>query len=273
MKKLHKRADLFSGSILCILVLLFSGCQPQPHEKQMNETELNPPQPGFNLKGSDTKAISLADSVMEAMGGRAQWDNMRYLAWNFFGIRNLIWDKWMGRVRIDYPQEGTVYLLNIHNDRGAVFKNGEPIEDADSISLMLKRGKSIWINDSYWLVMPFKLKDSGVTLKYLREDTTRQGALSHVLGLTFEEVGDTPDNRYEIFVDQSDYLVKQWAYFEQASQDSASRVWPWDNYRQYGEILLSGDRSDGKGPKNVRVFQTLPDSVFAKAGAPGPLVP
>ena len=270
MKKLPKRLNLAMKQIkayLLVVILLIS-CQPQSQENQAPEAEINPASPGFNAGGSDFKAIGLADSVMKAMGGRTNWDRTRYLAWNFFGRRDLVWDKWTGRVRIDDPSENTVYLLNVNNNQGTVFKKQRPIQEADSLRLMLERGKSIWINDSYWLVMPFKLKDSGVTLKYLREDTTQKGVLSHVLGLTFEEVGDTPDNRYEVFVDQSDYLVKQWAYFQRASQDSASRIWPWDNYRRYDKILLSGDRSDDGGPKNVQVFETLPDSVFNVAERP-----
>ena len=275
MKRLRKKVDLFGwqNNAYFLVAALIIACQPPTRENQTLEAELNPPSPGFNATASDLRAIGLADSVMQAMGGRAKWDRTRYLAWNFFGRRDLVWDKSTGRVRIDYPGENTVYLLNINDNQGVVYKNRQAIQGADSLQLMLNRGKSIWINDSYWLVMPFKLKDSGVTLKYLREDTTRQGILSHVLGLTFEGVGDTPDNRYEVFIDQSDHLVKQWAYFEQASQDSASRVWPWDNYRQYEEILLSGDRSDGGGPKNVQVFETMSDSVFIKVERPPFLQP
>ena len=275
MKDSHKRLNLAlkQNKAYLLIVILLIACQPQSQEDQAPEAAPNPASPGFNVAGSDPKAIDLADSVMKAMGGWTNWDQTRYLAWNFFGRRDLVWDKWTGRVRIEDPNENTVYLMNVNNNQGTVFKNQRPIQESDSLRLMLEKGKSIWINDSYWLVMPFKLKDSGVTLKYLRADTTQKGVLSYVLGLTFEEVGDTPDNRYEIFVDQSDYLVKQWAYFKQASQDSASRIWPWDNYQQYDGILLSGDRSDGGGPKNVQVFETLPDSVFNVAERPQFLLP
>lgn len=127
---------------------------------------------------------------------------------------------------------------------------------------MLDRAKGIWINDSYWLLMPFKLKDTGVTLKYLGEDTTATGTKCNVLELTFKEVGNTPENKYRVYVDLKDNLVKQWAYYKDAAQDSASQVWPWDNYKKYGDILLSADRSDNKGPRDVRIDEKLPDKVF-----------
>ena len=47
----------------------------------------NPAAEGFNMEGSDPKAISIADEVMTAMGGRKNWNNTRYITWNFFGAR------------------------------------------------------------------------------------------------------------------------------------------------------------------------------------------
>ena len=47
-------------------------------------------------------------------------------------------------------------------------------------------GGNDWINDLYWLVMPFKLKDSGVTLKCLGEDTTATELALTCWGLRFK---------------------------------------------------------------------------------------
>ena len=44
--------------------------------------------------------------------------------------------------------------------------------------------------------MPYKLKDSGVTLKYKGQDTLETGHPAEKLQLTFEEVGKTPENKY-----------------------------------------------------------------------------
>jgi hypothetical protein len=56
--------------------------------------------------------------------------------------------------------------------------------------------------------------------------------------------------------------VKQWAYFPNAAKDSASFVRPWDNYKKYGDILLSADRTDNEGPKDVKVEEDLSDKMF-----------
>ena len=243
---------------LFILIGSLTGCQT------LKEAEENPPAPGFDLAASDSLAMSLADQVMIASGGRKAWDKTRYLSWNFFGRRNLIWDKHRGRVRIEIPKDSTLFLVNVNTLNGKASIKGKEILNKDSLQILMKKAQSIWINDSYWLVMPFKLKDTGVSLKYDGVETLPNGKLSNVLKITFSNVGDTPENMYRVFVDPQDSLIKQWSYYKDAKQDTANFTLPWDNYQPYGQILLSADRSDGKGPKNVRVYETLPDEIFDK---------
>lgn len=245
-----------------IVALISWSCQPAS-ENSVAAYD-NPPCEGFNMEQSDPAAIELADSIMMAIGGRKNWDATRFISWNFFGRRNLVWDKQEGRVRIESLPDSTTYLVNINTLEGRVQRKGQELTEPDSLAKMLAKAKSIWINDSYWLVMPFKLKDSGVTLNYMGEDTLVNNKYYNVLQLTFEGVGDTPQNKYHLFVEVKENLIKYWSYYRDASQDSASWTRPWDNYQKYGSILLSADRSDGAGPKNVKVDEQLPDAVFAE---------
>lgn len=229
-----------------------------------SDKEKNPAASGFDHANSDPAAVELADSIMEAMGGRENWDNTRFISWNFFGNRNLIWDKKEERARIESMKDSITYIVDLNTSSGKVWVKGQQLMEGDSLNKMLKKAKSMWINDSYWLVMPFKLKDSGVTLKYMGEDTLKTGGRCNILQLTFSNVGDTPQNKYLIYVDLKDNLVKQWAYYNNASQDSANFVRPWDNYKKYGDILLSADRSDGGGPKDVAVMEKINEEVFTQ---------
>jgi hypothetical protein len=224
----------------------------------------NPAADGFDFANSDPAAVELADSIMVAMGGRENWDNTRFISWNFFGNRDLVWDKKEERVRVESVKDSITYIVNLKTLTGKVWVKGQELTEKDSLNKMLNKAKSIWINDSYWLVMPFKLKDSGVTLKYLGEDTLMTGDRCNVLQLTFANVGDTPQNKYHVYVDLTDNLVKQWAYYSNASQDSANFIRPWDNYKKYGKILLSADRSDSGGPRNVSVTDTMSEKVFSQ---------
>jgi plasmid maintenance system killer protein len=238
---------------LLIPFFLFTACGTRHSE--------NPAAPGFNNTGSDEEAIEIADKVMEAMGGRKAWDQSRCIEWDFFGSRKLIWDKKTGMVRINYHNEDQQAVINIHTREGQVRKNGELITQPDSLSKYLDQAYRTWINDSYWLVMPYKLKDSGVTLKYLGEDNTRNGDQAYKLQLTFESVGVTPQNKYNIWVDQKSYLVTQWAFFRENSMDEPNFITPWADYRKYGGILLSGDRGDRK-LTDIAVLDRVPEGIF-----------
>jgi hypothetical protein len=239
------------------LLILLPGCI------QTSETSnaFNPAAEGFDLAHSDPAAVELADSIMVAMGGWKNWDNTRFISGNFFGERNFVWDKKEERVRIESIKDSVTYLLDLKNSTGNVWVKDMEVTN-DSLSILIDRGKNFWTNDSYWLVMPFKLKDTGITLRYLGEDTILSGDKCNVLELT-KSGGATPI-RYQVFVDLRDNLVKQWAYYANAVQDSASFIHPWDNYKTYGKILLSADRSDQSGPRNIKVSDTVDEKIFAE---------
>ncbi len=224
----------------------------------------NPAAPGFDSVGSDPAAIELADSIMQAMGGRQAWEDTRFIQWNFFDRRDLTWDKHTGWVRIESPGDSTTYLVNVNSLEGKVKIKGREFTEGDTLQHLLQRAKGIWINDSYWLVMPFKLKDSGVTLKYLGEETLVDSAYYNVLQLTFKDVGNTPQNKYKLYVDLKDKRIKYWAFYPKAENDTAAFVRPWDNYQKYGSLWLSADRSDNGGPKRVSLPQTLPEDYFTR---------
>lgn len=255
---MHNRSIIYLF-IACFLVFWSCTSNVEPGSNIAAQPQ-NPAADGFDLEHSDEKAIAIADQVMEAMGGRKNWDQTRYLSWNFFGVRHLTWDKKTGNVRIQ-SNDSTIYQINVFEDSGKIMKEGELLTEPDSITKYVNRGKGIWINDSYWLVMPFKLKDSGVTLKYLREDTIAGGQKADVLELTFKEVGNTPDNKYLVYVDQSDQLIKQWDFYSKASDAEPRISTPWIDYEQKGKILLSGNRGR-RNLSEIEVHDELPNSVF-----------
>ncbi len=218
----------------------------------------NPPAEGFDVANSDAKAIAIADEVMAAMGGRQNYEKTRFIKFNFFGSRVHTWDKLTGDIRIDYQKEDKTLLMNIHSMEGKAML-GDTLIDKNHprIAELTKSGKSQWINDTYWLVMPFKLKDSGVTLKYVGEDMTQAGAKADVLAMTFKNVGVTPDNKYLVYVDKTSRLVTQWDFYGKAADAEPRFQIPWEGYTQHGLIQLSGGR--GKyALTDIQVMETLP---------------
>ncbi|MEQ8712845.1 MAG: hypothetical protein RIC80_07495 [Cyclobacteriaceae bacterium] len=249
-----------------IAAMLIASCSQPGNENKKEETveteTANPPAPGFDEAGSDAQAIAIADEVMLAMGGRKAWDDTKLLSWDFFGARKLLWNKHTGDVRIESGRDDLKIIMNINTKEGRVYKNGSEFSDNDSVDFYLNRGERIWINDAYWLVMPYKLKDSGVTLKYLREDTTATGDAADVLQLTFDNVGVTPENIYEVYVDKYSRLVTQWAYYRESGQEEPNFITPWGEYARYGEIMLSGDRGE-RDLTDISVLDIVPEKAFS----------
>lgn len=225
----------------------------------------NPHAEGFDLEGSDAKAIEIADAVMEKMGGRENWDNTRYLSWSFFAD-DQVWDKWSGDFR--YQKGDLVVLMNVNTMEGKAYNAGEEITDATELENQIKSAYTGWVNSGYWLIMPYKLKDSGVTLKYLGEGTMENGDAAEMLELTFKEVGLTPQNKYHVYVGSETMLVEQWAYFPSYEDEEPRWKRPWTNWKLYGDIMLSDGRGmRGEGEKfelpNVGVYDSLPADIFS----------
>ncbi|ALJ05735.1 hypothetical protein APS56_11635 [Pseudalgibacter alginicilyticus] len=208
------------------------------------------------------KAIVIAKKIEIAMGGVENYNNTHFIKWDF-GKRTLYWDKWTGNVRVENPEKKLVVIVNINTLIGKVFENDVLITDKAKIKNVLTQAKNWWINDSYWLVMPWKLQDPGTKLSFVKTDYLPNGKLTDVLELTFNSVGVTPENKYLLYVDKEDFLIKQWAFFKNYNDTEPLFIRPWDNYQKAGTILLSFNRSEF-GPRNVEVKQELNPNIFKK---------
>lgn len=246
----------------CALLLLafLVACSNPPAQEAPSLADQNPPATGFDLAGSDSLAMAIADEVMAAMGGRSAWDSTRYVGWTFLSGRKLLWDKHQHRVRIEFPSQNLLLVTNLETGEGQAVKDGVPVTEPDSLAPLMDMAQQTWINDSYWLVMPFKLKDSGVTLRYLGTDSTEAGQPADLLELRFANVGVTPQNKYQVWVDAQTRLVSQWAYFPQATDTLPAFVNPWLDYQRQGRILLSGNR--GTRQRDGQEFPLVMPDIF-----------
>jgi len=229
----------------------------------------NPAAPGFNAAASDPRAIEIADQVMAGLGGRQAWDNTHFITWSFFGRRRHVWDKYTSDIRVEgvdrETQEPYLILMNLHTKTGRAWSNGDEITDPGKLERMLDLGESVWINDGYWMFMPYKLKDSGVTLLHLGERAMVDGRAADVLQLTFEDVGRTPENKYYVYVAKDSGLVEQWDFFSRADDSEPRFQIPWHNWRPYGAILLSDNRGEN-GHTDIAVFTDLPPEILSDPG-------
>jgi hypothetical protein len=232
--------------------------------------------------GSDPKAVAVADRVMQALGGEAAWNAVRYLRFDFAvdrGGKTVMrrahaWDKWTGRYRVegkDKDGRDVVVAMNLNTKEGAATVGGKALA-GEELRKALDAGYAWWVNDAYWLVMPYKMRDPGVVLSLAGRETKGEDAWDKVL-LTFEDVGLTPKDRYWVFVNAKTGLVDRWE-FVLKGEKTPPVPFDWKGWKAHGRIQLADDRVNPNDGTHIHfpVLDTpaaLPDEAFAIA-APKP---
>jgi hypothetical protein len=221
-------------------------------------------------KASDARAIVIADEMLAALGGQEAWDATRFLHFGFAGRREHWWDKHSGRYRLEgatKENEPYVVLMDLDTKQGRAWLSGQEAS-GEKLDELLKSAWGAWVNDTYWLLMPYKLRDPGVTLADAGEETV-DGVVYDKVQLSFANVGLTPGDRYWAYVNRSTHLMDRWAYIlESMDPQGPPTVWEWQGWTRHGKILLAPERRQVGAEQRtlslqpVEVPAALPDAVF-----------
>lgn len=261
----HRALQLLPLALLCLLgSLALTG--PAAHAQASETPPADPP------ATDDPRAVEVAQRLLEALGGQDAWDATRYLSFRFFGRHDHLWDKATGRHRLEgETREGQRFTV-IHDidDRGegegSVWLDGQEVT-GERRRQLLQNAYAAWINDTYWLVMPYKLRDPGVTLAY--DGTQTIGDQTYdVVQLSFDGVGLTPGDRYWAYVNRDTGLMDRWAYHLQSMgpQDEPT-AWEWLGWQRYGDVLLAPTRRQVNGDRElslapIEVLESVPAERF-----------
>ncbi|MDZ7291627.1 MAG: hypothetical protein ONB44_16745 [candidate division KSB1 bacterium] len=224
----------------------------------------------FDPAQSDPKALRIADEVMVALGGRENYEAIKYLSFRYVmevDEQKVTdwrhdWDRRNNNYRLEgYAQEAQslqgdhlLVVFNLDTKKGLVFKNGQLLESENKIE-WLNRAYARYTNDTYWLLMPFKLKDPGAVLKYERSQEI-DGIKYDVLRLSYADSVDLrPWNIQHIFVDPATRLVHRWEYGGKEGADF-SAVW-WENWRVYDGITLAELRTFENSNRKIRFLNIV----------------
>jgi hypothetical protein len=228
---------------------------------------------GAENESRDPKAVEIDETMMKALGGEAAWDAVHFIRFEFkVRVKGKVvednfhlWDRNDGRYRIerDVPAgRHEVDLFNIgeyqSNKTGEAYLNGKKLEGA-AAEKTLAGAYASYINDTWWLCMPWKWQATGVNLKYLGPKK-RGTETFDVIELTFNHVGLTPGDMYHAYVSRQSHLMTYWEYTLQSHDRGA---WTWQ-YGTYQGVKLAKNHvsSDGTATINMGNVQVL-DAVDA----------
>ena len=221
---------------------------------------------------ADAKALEIAQTMMKAMGGQDAWNAAHFIRYDFkvtaggktVAERSHLWDKHGGRYRLEQKNkagENQVVLFNTATKEGTVYINHKKI-DGEEAAKALKDAYGTYINDMYWLSMPWKWMDAGVHLKYAGTQQ-RGGAPFDVVQLSFDKVGLTPGDQYKAYVSPASHLMTHWEYTLQSGNKGS---WDWEYVDAGGGVKLASNHTseDGKSINmgTVRVVGTVADEYF-----------
>lgn len=205
----------------------------------------------------DSKAAALATKTISAMGGVDEWKAVGAVRFNFVvevqgnppRVVKHLWDHKLGQDHVEWEKDGkqTVAWVDLKTKTGNAWADAKKLEGSQ-LTAALETAYARWVNDTYWLIMPFKLLDPGVNLKYEGQKPGHE-----VLHLSFEKVGLTPGDQYWAFISSDSGLMDLWQY---ELQDGTKGSWIWKEWGAYGKIKLSKLKESSDRKVNIR-FEPL----------------
>ncbi|MEY2558731.1 MAG: hypothetical protein QOE34_2156 [Verrucomicrobiota bacterium] len=109
-----------------------------------------------------------------------------------------------------------------------------PATDGDA-----KTGYARWVNDSYWLLAPLKIRDGGVKVE-AGGPKELNGVTCETLKLSFEQVGMTPTDQYVFYLDPQTKLARAWDYIPKTGEGMQAT---WEKYQTFGGLNLATEHN------------------------------
>jgi hypothetical protein len=189
--------------------------------------------------GGDHAAMKLAREVVHASGGD-NWSKVKRVQFTF----NVL-DK-DGKVaaanKHDWDVRAGTDTITTKDNKTVTVKLADKNDEGDA-----KTAYRQWVNDTYWLLMPLKLLDGGVKLAHGGTQEV-DGKKYEVLNMSFDSVGLTPGDRYTLYIDPAEKLVRRWDYMPNAEKKTSGT---WDGYEQFGPLKLSTKHQFGERQINM----------------------
>jgi len=153
------------------------------------------------VKAYNPKADALADKILKAIKHEA-YKNTRYIDWSFGGRRHYKWDKQQHIVEVSWNDVKVILHPN-DLEKSKAFLKGVETQNKQSF---VKRAWDLFNNDSFWLVAPHKLYESGIIRSIVMEGN------QEALNVKYTTGGTTPGDSYTWIID-SNYVPKSYRMY------------------------------------------------------------
>jgi hypothetical protein len=219
-------------------------------------------------------ADEVARRSFDILGGTTAWEKARFLAFTLNVERD-------GKVASSYPQRLDRYsgdyrvsgktqdgvpfevIMNLRTLYGRATRNGSRVTDQALLKELLDLGYKRFMNDTFWLLMPLRMFDSGAHRTYEGERADSCGHTWDLLKLTFDQgVGLSPGDVYWPWINRDTGMVEEWDMKLEGTkpEDPPIQVM-FRDYRRIAGLLISLRREVRGKNQIVRLddLQILPE--------------
>ena len=161
------------------------------------------------------EAEQLADEMLLVLN-KPGFDSLEYIAFTYRGEHSYEWDRKANAVNVSWEDQEIYLDLN---------------RSMDSFNLLELKAYKYFINDSFWLVAPFKVRDEGVIRSTVEVEDGR-GLL-----VTYSSGGLTPGDSYLWIVDNRGF-PRAWRLWTSNIPIGGMEL-TWENWQKMNEVWLS----------------------------------
>jgi hypothetical protein len=146
------------------------------------------------------QAEALAQSMLESLDYES-YKNTNYLEWTFKNRHHYKWQKNENKCVVQWKDYKVDLDLNNPTESKAYIHNFKV--DGDQAQELIEDATSYFNNDSFWLVAPYKVFDSGSNLSIVETETGDKSLL-----ITYTSGGSTPGDSYLWYLDKTNKPIK-----------------------------------------------------------------
>ena len=184
--------------------------------------------------GNEVEADRVAKEMMAALN-KSAFDNIPYLRWEFFRPgQKYFWDKNKNAAVIEWGGNHKV-ILDLNSLKARAYVDGAAQSGA-ALDEMKEKAWSLWANDSFWMIAPFKAFDPGTERKMVALDDVAQPGDKGLM-VSYTSGGVTPGDSYLWYLDENyrPYKWKMWTSILPVQGMETS----WEGWEEHGGAWLS----------------------------------